>query len=118
MMRRPMARRPMGRGGLLGTAARTAVVAGTATAVVGGVSRHQQGKAEQAAQAQAYEEQQQAAAMQAAAQQAAAEQAAAAPPPPPAPDPVAEIQRLADMKAQGILTDEEFAAAKAKLLGI
>ena len=117
MMRRPMARRPMGRGGLLGTAARTAVVAGTATAVVGGVSRHQQGKAEQAAQAQAYQDEQQAAATQAAAQQAAAEQAAAAPPPPPAPDPVAEIQRLADMKAQGILTDEEFAAAKAKLLG-
>jgi hypothetical protein len=108
----------MGRGGLLGTAARTAVVAGTATAVVGGVSRHQQGKAEQAAQAQAYQDEQQAAATQAAAQQAAAEQAAAAPPPPPAPDPVAEIQRLADMKAQGILTDEEFAAAKAKLLGI
>ena len=118
MMRRPMARRPMGRGGLLGTAARTAVVAGTATAVVGGVSRHQQGKAEQAAQAQANQDEQQAAATQAAAQQAVAEQAAAAPPPPPAPDPVAEIQRLADMKAQGILTDEEFAAAKAKLLGI
>jgi len=114
-----MARRPVGRGGLLGTAARTAVVAGTATAVVGGVSRHQQGKAEEAAQAQAYQEQQQAAAMQAAAQQAVAEQTAAQQPAAPAaPDPVAEIQRLADMKAQGILTDEEFAAAKAKLLGI
>jgi hypothetical protein len=112
MFRRPMARRPMGRGGLLGTAARTAVVAGTATAVVGGVQRHQQGKAEEAAQAEAYQDQQQAAAV-------AEQQAAAAPPPPPAaPDPVAEIQRLADMKAQGILTDEEFTAAKAKLLGI
>jgi hypothetical protein len=110
-----MARRPVGRGGLLGTAARTAVVAGTATAVVGGVSHRQQAKAEQAAQAQAYQDEQQAAAMQAAAEQAAAQQAAAAP---AAPDPVAEIQRLADMKAQGILTDEEFAAAKAKLLGI
>ena len=79
MFRRPMARRPMGRGGLLGTAARTAVVAGTATAVVGGVQHRQQGKAEQAADAQAYQEQQQAAAMQAAAEQAAAQQAAAAP---------------------------------------
>ena len=55
-----MARRPMGRGGLLGTAARTAVVAGTATAVVGGVQRHQQGKAEEAAQTEAYQDQQQA----------------------------------------------------------
>jgi len=99
-----MARRPIGRGGLLGTAARTAVVAGTATAVVGGMQHRQQGKAEQAADAQDYQDQQQA--------------AAAPPPPPSAPDPVAEIQRLADMKAQGILTDEEFSAAKAKLLGI
>ena len=121
MFRRPLARRPIGRGGLLGTAARTAVVAGTATAVVGGVQHRQQARADQAADAQAYQDQQQAAAMQAAAEQAAAQQqAAAAPPPPPpsAPDPVAEIQRLADMKAQGILTDEEFTAAKAKLLGI
>jgi hypothetical protein len=110
MFRRPMARRPIGRGGLLGTAARTAVVAGTATAVVGGVQRHQQGKAEEAAQAQDYQDQQ-----QVAAQQAAAEQA---PPAAAASDPVAEIQRLADMKAQGILTDEEFSAAKAKLLGV
>jgi hypothetical protein len=93
-----MARRPVGRGGLLGTAARTAVVAGTATAVVGGVQRHQQGRAEEAAQ-------------QAVAQQAPPVAAAA-------PDPLVEIQRLADMKAQGILTDEEFSAAKAKLLGI
>jgi hypothetical protein len=117
MMRRPMARRPMGRGGLLGTAARTAVVAGTATAVVGGVSHRQEAKAAQAADAQAYQEQQQAAAMQAAAEQAAAQQAAAAPPA-PASDPVAELERLAKLKEQGILTDEEFAAAKAKLLGI
>ena len=114
MMRRPMARRPMGRGGLLGTAARTAVVAGTATAVVGGVQHRQQGKAQQAADAQAYQEQQQAAAQQAAAEQAAAQQA----PPPPASDPIAELERLAKLKEQGILTDEEFTAAKAKLLGI
>jgi hypothetical protein len=121
-MRRPMARRPMGRGGLVGTAARTAVVAGTATAVVGGVSRRGEAKAQQAADAQAYQQEQQEAAMQAAAQQAVAQQQAAAPPPPPpaaAGDPtIAELERLASLKQQGILTDEEFAAAKAKLLGL
>jgi hypothetical protein len=60
-------------------------------------------------------------------QQAAAQQAAAAPVPAPAPvapeapavDPkTAELQNLADLHAQGVLTDEEFAAAKAKALGI
>ena len=120
MMRRGIGR--VGRRPLARTMARTAVVAGTATAVVGGMSRHQQGKDQQAAEAQAYEQQQQDAAMQAAAQQAAAQQAAAAPPPPPAapaaPDSVAELERLAQLKAQGVLTDEEFTAAKAKLLGL
>ena len=117
MFMRPMARRGIGRGGLVGTAARTAVVAGTATAVVGGMNRHQQAKADEAAQAQAYQQEQQEAAMQAAAQQAAM----APPPPPPAAggdDTIAELERLAQLKDQGILTDEEFAAAKAKLLGI
>jgi type IV secretory pathway VirB10-like protein len=123
MLRRPMARRPMGRGGVVGTVARTAVVAGTATAVVGGMSRHQQAKAEQAADAQAYQQEQQDAAMQAAAQQAVAQQQAAAAPPPPPPaaagDPtIAELERLASLKQQGILTDDEFAAAKAKVLGL
>jgi hypothetical protein len=103
---------------VLGTAARTAVVAGTATATVGAVSRHQQNKANQAAEAQAYEQQQQQAAMQAAAEQAAAQQQAAAAPAAPASDPIAEVERLAQLKEQGILTDEEFAAAKSKLLGI
>jgi hypothetical protein len=119
MMRRGIGRRPVGRGGLVGTAARTAVVAGTATAVAGGVSRHQQAKAQEAADAQAWEQQQQEAAMQAAyAQQQAA---APSPPPPAAPagDPtVAELEKLAALKQQGILSDDEFAAAKAKLLGI
>ena len=58
-----MLRRGIGRGGrrgLVGTVARTAVVAGTATVVSGGVSRHQQKKADQKAEAQAYEQQQQA----------------------------------------------------------
>ena len=111
MFRRPLARRPVGRGGLLGTAARTAVVAGTATAVAGGVQRRQMARSEQAAEAQAYEEQQQALA----AQQAAAQQA---PPPPAANDTVAELERLAALKTQGVLTDAEFAAAKAKLRGL
>lgn len=114
--------RRMGRPGLIGMAARTAVVAGTATAVAGGVSRHQQAKADQQYEAQQYEAQQQQAAMDAAAQQAVAQQAAAqAPPPATAPaggtDLVAELQKLGALREQGILSDEEFAAAKAKLLG-
>jgi type IV secretory pathway VirB10-like protein len=116
--------RRVGRPGLVGTMARTAVVAGTATAVVGGMSRHQAGKQQQAADAAAYQQEQQQAQMQAMAQQAAAEQAAAqaaaAPPPPPAAAPAndltSQLQQLATLKEQGILSDEEFAAAKAKLL--
>lgn len=121
---------PLGRGGrpgLIGMAARTAVVAGTATAVSGNVQRRQQSRyADQQAQQQAAE-QQQWEAQQYQAQQAAAAQAAAAPPPPqpaapaaPAAggvDVVAELQKLAALKDQGILNDAEFAAAKAKLLG-
>ncbi|GAA1058148.1 hypothetical protein GCM10017608_05510 [Agromyces luteolus] len=115
--------RRMGRPGLVGMAARTAVVAGTATAVSGGVARRQQARyadkeAEQQAAAQQQWEAEQYQAQQAAAQQAAA----APPPPPPAPaaggvDVVAELQKLATLKEQGILSDAEFAAAKAKLLG-
>ena len=115
--------RRMGRPGLVGTMARTAVVAGTATAVVGATSRHQAGKQQQAADAAAYQQEQQQAQMQAMAQQAAAEQAAAqaaaAPPPPPAApanDLTTQLQQLATLKEQGILSDDEFAAAKAKLL--
>jgi hypothetical protein len=104
--------RRMGRPGLVGTMARTAVIAGTATAVSGGVMRHQQNKQAEQQEAQASEQ-----------------QAAAPPPqemPPPAAaeapaggdDTIAEIQKLAGLKAQGILSEEEFTAAKAKLLGI
>jgi hypothetical protein len=119
---------PLGRGGrpgLIGMAARTAVVAGTATAVSGNVQRRQQAKyADQQAQQDAAA-QQQWEAQQYQAQQAAAAQAAAPPPPPPPPaapagggvDVVAELQKLAALKDQGILSDAEFAAAKAKLLG-
>jgi hypothetical protein len=95
--------------GLLRMAARTAVVAGTATAVSGRVARRQAGKDEErAAQAQ-YE-----------AQQAApppAPAAAAAPAAPQDAD-VAKLQELAQLHSQGVLSDEEFAAAKAKILGI
>jgi len=118
MMRRGIGR--VGRPSLVGTVARTAVVAGTATAVVGGMSKHSANKQEQAAEAQAYEQQQQQAAMQATVAQEVAAQQAAAPPPaaPAAADPMAEIQRLGELHQQGLLSDEEFSAAKAKLLGI
>jgi len=114
----PLMRR-VGRPGLIGMAARTAVVAGTATAVSGGVARHQQRKAEEE-----YQEQyaaQQAQAEQLAAQQAATQQASPPPPSSAAPggetDLVAKLQQLAALKDQGILSDAEFAAAKAKLIG-
>ena len=114
--------RRMGRPGLVGMAARTAVVAGTATAVSGSVQRHQQEKAQNQYEQQQYEAMQQQEAMNAAAQQAVAQQqAAAAQAAPAAPaggtDVVAELQKLAALKEQGILSDDEFAAAKAKLLG-
>jgi hypothetical protein len=91
--------------------ARTAVVAGTATVVAGSVNRHQQNK--YAAQDQAAYDAQQA--------QAQPQQFVAAPEPAPSggmgPDQIAELKQLADLKDQGILTDEEFAAQKAKILG-
>ncbi len=85
---------------LLRRMARTAVVAGTATAVAGGVNRRQN-------QRWAAKEQQQA--------------AAEVPPPvaePAAPleDPMEKLKQLADLHQQGILTDEEFSAEKAKVL--
>jgi coenzyme F420-reducing hydrogenase gamma subunit len=103
-------------------AARTAVVAGTATAVSGGVMRHQQRKAEQQYEAQQYEMQQAAAAQQQyAPPQQYAQPAYEAPAPAAAPaggtDVVAQLQQLATLKAQGVLSDAEFEAAKAKLLG-
>jgi Short C-terminal domain len=83
--------------GLLRMAARTAVVAGTATAVSGRVQRRQAAKFDQDdAQASAQE----------------------APPPEPEQDENAQLQNLANLHTQGVLTDEEFAAAKAKILGI
>ncbi|MEP6758589.1 MAG: SHOCT domain-containing protein [Actinomycetota bacterium] len=90
--------------GLVGMAARTAVVAGTATAVSGRVARRQQNK--YAGQDAQYTEQQAAAAEQGMAQAA-----------PAAADPFDQIEKLSKLHAEGALTDEEFAAAKAKILG-
>lgn len=89
--------------GLMRMAARTAVVAGTATAVSGRVAHKQNQKyADQAAEQQA----------------AAAQAAPAAPAAPAVDDTTAKLQQLAALHAQGILSDEEFASAKAKALGI
>ncbi|MEV0843171.1 SHOCT domain-containing protein [Actinocatenispora sera] len=91
--------------GLLGAVARTAVVAGTATAVSRGVNRSLDNRAQGRAEAAAYE--------QAAAQQ---QQPAQQQPPAQQGDLMAQLQRLADLRQQGLLDDQEFAAAKAKLL--
>ena len=91
--------------GLLRGVARTAVIAGTATSVSNRVSRRQAARWSQ--QEQGYPPQEQAYAQQ--------------PPPPPAADDrdqqIAQLKELADLKAQGILTEEEFAAQKAEILG-
>jgi membrane protease subunit (stomatin/prohibitin family) len=86
--------------GLIRVAARTAVISGTATAVSGRVAQRQ---------ALQYNEKVQA-------QQAAAPAAPAAAP--AADDSMAKLQQLADLHSQGVLSDEEFTAAKAKVLGI
>jgi membrane protease subunit (stomatin/prohibitin family) len=69
------------------------------------------------AQQQAAAQQQQQAAVESAKQQGAAEAMAAAPAAAPTKDVTAELQKLADLHKSGVLTDEEFAAAKKKLLG-
>ncbi len=93
--------------GLIRGVARTAVIAGTATTVSNRVSRRQANK--WAAQ----DEQQ------------AAQQEQAPPPPPAAPaapaappedDMLTQLQKLGELKASGVLTEEEFAAQKAKIL--
>jgi len=96
--------------------ARTAVIAGTATAVSGSIQQKQQAGAAQA---------------QAAAEQQAAQAAPPPPPPPPAPavpqdappaagsgDLMDQLERLGNLKTSGLLSDEEFSAAKAQLLGL
>jgi hypothetical protein len=97
-----MIRRPIGR-----TVARTAVIAGTATAVSGRVARRQEERYEAKEAAQAPQQ-----------------QYVEAPPEEPAaaaggmtPEAIEQLKQLADLKDQGILTEEEFAAQKAKILG-
>src|SRR5207342_3162216 len=98
--------------GLLRGVARTAAIAGTATAVSNRVSRRQANRwAQDEPQQQAYA---------APPQQYAAPEPAYAPPPAapaePAADPIEQLQQLADLKERGILTDEEFAAQKQRIL--
>lgn len=88
--------------GLLRGVARTAVVAGTATAVSNRVSRRQEGRWAQQEQSQ-WEQEQRTMAAQAPAQGS---------------DSTEELSRLGQLHESGVLTDEEFAAAKAKILGI
>jgi hypothetical protein len=91
--------------GLLRGVARTAVIAGTASAVNGRVQRRQAEKfADRDAQIISQREQ---------AYQQADPSAPAAPAPP---DPIAQLKALADLHTSGVLTDEEFAAEKAKIL--
>lgn len=118
----PIGRRG-GRPGLIGTAARTAVVVSTANAVTHKQQSKfaaQQATAQQQAEAQAAAEQ---ARLEAAAQQAVAQAQTTAPaaaPPAPASaggsDLLGQLQQLAQLQAAGVLTPEEFTAAKAKLL--
>ncbi|MEV8263097.1 SHOCT domain-containing protein [Microbacterium sp. NPDC077057] len=110
--------RRFGRPGLIGLAARTAVVAGTATAVQGAAMRHQERRAQSEYEQQQYEAAQQQAQRDDAARTAAAQYAPpASPPPAPADDLIAKLQELGSLKASGVLTEEEFTAAKQKLLG-
>lgn len=95
--------RRAGRPGLIGLAARTAVVAGTATAVSSGVNERRRRRAQE----------------EDAARYEAAQEAA---PTAPAPadggtDLTAQLRQLGALHAQGILSDDEFSAAKTRLLG-
>ena len=95
--------------GLLRGMARTAVVAGTATAVSNRVSRRQATRWQQQGYYDEPEPQQQ--------YQEPPPQQYAAPPAEPAADPIEQLKQLGALHEQGILTDEEFAAQKAKILG-
>jgi Short C-terminal domain len=88
--------------GLLRGVARTAVIAGTATAVSNRVSRRQANRWSQQEDAQQ--------------QQAPPPQYQEPAPAAPAPDPLAQLKELGELKASGVLTDAEFEAQKAKIL--
>ena len=89
--------------GLVRGVARTAVVAGTATAVSGRVARRQNNRWAEQEQAQ-YEQQ-------------APPQAPPPAPAAPAADPIAQLKELGELRDSGVLTEAEFAAQKAKILG-
>jgi hypothetical protein len=101
--------------GLLRGIARTAAVAGTASAVAGRVQRRQASKFAQsdaetaATREQAYEQ-------QVAPQGSAEPPQEAAPPPAPAADPLERLKTLGELKESGVLTEAEFQAQKAKIL--
>ena len=110
-------------GRLLRGVARTAVVAGTATAVSNRVSRRQANRWTQQSEAQAYEQQQYEQQQQYQPPppqyaQPAPQYVQPAPPPPAAPDPIEQLKQLAELKNQGILTDAEFEAQKARVLSM
>jgi hypothetical protein len=90
---------------LLRGLARTAAIAGTATAVSNRVSRRQQNRWAQQDEQQ-YAQQ----------QQYAPQPAPAAPAAPAVQDPIAQLKDLAELKSQGVLTEAEFEAQKAKVL--
>ncbi len=93
--------------GLLRGIGRTAMIAGTATAVSNRVSRRQSNRWS------AQEEQQ----VQAQEPAPSAPAPSAAPAPASTDDKIEQLKQLADLKSQGILTDQEFASEKAKILG-
>lgn len=101
--------------GLVGTMARTAVIAGTATAVSGGMMRRQENRAME--QQEAAQQQMQAQQPQAQMQQMQAQQATANVTGGISEDSINKLQQLATLHSQGILTDAEFTAQKAAILG-
>ncbi len=108
--------RRQGRPGLVGTMARTAVISGTATAVSGSVAQRQHARTQAAVQPQAPPDRPgtDPSTIEHPSPQPAG---APAPGPPPARDPIiAELERLVELKQQGLLTDDEFSALKARLL--
>jgi len=108
--------RRMGRPGLVGMAARTAVVAGTATAVSGNVSRRQNARAQSKADEQYAQQQEQQQYAPPPQEYVQAAPAAPAEPEASTDDLIAQLKKLGELKEAGVLDDAEFQVAKAKLL--
>jgi uncharacterized membrane protein len=108
-----------GRPGLIGTAARTAVIAGTATAVSGRVAERQMQRhaAAQASQPTPQGPSQEQAGQPDAPAPAPATQTGGAPAPLDN-EAIQQIERLGTLHSQGLLTDDEFAAAKRRIIGL